>query len=60
MLELQKELKKFSQGAKLTSAVQDVDKLIELLVNARESVAAGMPFLSRPYSGVSAADDDVG
>ncbi|KAI0397472.1 CTLH/CRA C-terminal to lish motif domain-containing protein [Xylariaceae sp. FL0594] len=39
MLELQKELKKFSQGSKLTSAVEDVDRLIELLLNAREAVA---------------------
>ncbi|KAI1171774.1 CTLH/CRA C-terminal to lish motif domain-containing protein [Nemania sp. FL0916] len=40
ILELQKELDKFNRASKLTGAVQDVDKLIEMLVNAREEVAA--------------------
>ncbi|KAI1309772.1 CTLH/CRA C-terminal to lish motif domain-containing protein [Xylaria venustula] len=40
LLELQKELKKFNQSSKLTGAVQDVDKLIDVLVSAREEVAS--------------------
>ncbi|KAI1191853.1 CTLH/CRA C-terminal to lish motif domain-containing protein [Nemania serpens] len=40
LLELQKELKKFNQASKLTGAVQDVDRLIDFLVSAREEVAA--------------------
>ncbi|KAI1811817.1 CTLH/CRA C-terminal to lish motif domain-containing protein [Poronia punctata] len=40
MLELQKEFQKFSQGNKLTTAVEDVDKVIQLLVSARENVDA--------------------
>ncbi|KAI1823028.1 CTLH/CRA C-terminal to lish motif domain-containing protein [Xylaria intraflava] len=40
LLELQKELKKFNQSSKLTGAVEDVDRLIESLVSAREEVAA--------------------
>ncbi|KAJ2987189.1 hypothetical protein NUW58_g4641 [Xylaria curta] len=40
LLELQSELKKFNQASKLTGAVQDVDRLIEVLVSAREEVAA--------------------
>ncbi|KAI1739246.1 CTLH/CRA C-terminal to lish motif domain-containing protein [Xylaria scruposa] len=40
LLELQKEVKKFNQASKLTAAVQDVDRLIDLLVSAREEVAA--------------------
>lgn len=41
LLELQKELKKFNQASKLTGAVEDVDRLIDFLVSAREEVAAG-------------------
>lgn len=41
LLELQKELKKFNHASKLTGAVQDVDRLIDFLVSAREEVAAG-------------------
>ncbi|KAI1198365.1 CTLH/CRA C-terminal to lish motif domain-containing protein [Nemania serpens] len=40
LLELQKELKKFNHASKLTGAVQDVDRLIDFLVSAREEVAA--------------------
>ncbi|KAI0877712.1 CTLH/CRA C-terminal to lish motif domain-containing protein [Hypoxylon argillaceum] len=40
LLELQKELKKFNQASKLTGAVEDVDRLIDFLVSAREEVAA--------------------
>ncbi|KAI0109108.1 CTLH/CRA C-terminal to lish motif domain-containing protein [Nemania sp. FL0031] len=40
LLELQKELRKFNQASKLTGALDDVDRLIECLVNAREEVAA--------------------
>jgi hypothetical protein len=50
LLELQKELKKFNQAAKLTGAVQDVDKLIDVLVSAREEVAGGIRFLYRPFT----------
>ncbi|KAI0474757.1 CTLH/CRA C-terminal to lish motif domain-containing protein [Xylaria cf. heliscus] len=38
--ELQKEVKKFNQASKLTAAVQDVERLIDFLVSAREEVAA--------------------
>ncbi|KAI1752819.1 CTLH/CRA C-terminal to lish motif domain-containing protein [Xylaria castorea] len=40
LLELQKEVRKFNQASKLTAAVQDVDRLIDFLVSAREEVAA--------------------
>ncbi|KAI1132711.1 CTLH/CRA C-terminal to lish motif domain-containing protein [Nemania abortiva] len=40
LLELQKELRKFNQASKLTGAVEDVDRLIDFLVSAREEVAA--------------------
>ncbi|KAJ8128181.1 hypothetical protein O1611_g5454 [Lasiodiplodia mahajangana] len=40
LLELQKELRKFNQASKLTGALDDVDRLIDFLVNAREEVAA--------------------
>lgn len=46
LLELQKELKKFNHASKLTGAVQDVDRLIDFLVSAREEVAAGTPSLA--------------
>ncbi|GAP84359.1 putative regulator of gluconeogenesis [Rosellinia necatrix] len=40
LLELQKELRRFNQASKLTGAVEDVDRLIDFLVSAREEVAA--------------------
>ena len=40
-LQLQKELDKLTSSAKLSDAVQDVDRVIDLLVAARERVAAG-------------------
>ncbi|KAI1434094.1 CTLH/CRA C-terminal to lish motif domain-containing protein [Xylaria sp. CBS 124048] len=40
LLELQKELKKFNQTSRLSGVVEDVDRLIESLVSAREEVAA--------------------
>ncbi|KAI0380223.1 CTLH/CRA C-terminal to lish motif domain-containing protein [Hypomontagnella monticulosa] len=39
-LQLQKELDKLTSSAKLSDAVQDVDRVIDLLVAARERVAA--------------------
>ena len=41
VLQLKKDLDKLSRSAKLEDAVQDVDKVIDLLVAAREKVAAG-------------------
>jgi hypothetical protein len=38
---LQKELRSLSQAARLTSAVDDVDKIIADLTAARDKVAAG-------------------
>ncbi|KAI1323539.1 CTLH/CRA C-terminal to lish motif domain-containing protein [Xylariaceae sp. FL0255] len=40
LLQLEKELRKFNQGSKLSDAVDGVDKLIDVLVSAREGVAA--------------------
>ncbi|KAI0400170.1 CTLH/CRA C-terminal to lish motif domain-containing protein [Xylaria palmicola] len=40
LLELQADLEKFNQASKITSAVQDVDRLIDFLVSARDEVAA--------------------
>lgn len=40
-LQLQKDLDKLTGSAKLSDAVQDVDKVIDLLTAAREKVASG-------------------
>lgn len=40
-LQLQKDLDKLTGSKKLSDAVEDVDKIIELLTAARERVAAG-------------------
>ncbi|KAI1081979.1 CTLH/CRA C-terminal to lish motif domain-containing protein [Whalleya microplaca] len=40
LLQLQEELHKLTQGAQLSTPVQDVDKIIDLLTTARERVAA--------------------
>jgi hypothetical protein len=42
---LQVELAKLRRDATLTQSIHDVDKIIEQLENARESIAAGMPTL---------------
>ncbi len=41
MPQLQKELAQIAGRARLTSAVEDLDNMIELLSNARELVASG-------------------
>lgn len=46
MLQLQKDVEKLTNSAKLSNAVQDVDRIINLLSEARESVAAGEYLLS--------------
>ncbi|RYP82362.1 hypothetical protein DL769_001687 [Monosporascus sp. CRB-8-3] len=40
MLQLQKDVEKLTRSARLSDAVEDVDKIIELLSEAREKVAA--------------------
>lgn len=40
-LQLQEDLEKLTRSAKLSDAVQDVDKIIDRLTAARDRVAAG-------------------
>lgn len=50
MSQLQKDVEKLINSAKLSDAVQDVDRIIDLLSEARESVAAGehLPSIMAP------------
>lgn len=41
MLQLEKDVEKLTNSAKLSDAVKDVDRIINLLSEARQSVAAG-------------------
>lgn len=41
MLQLEKELEKLTRSAQLSNALDDVDKIINLLAEAREKIAAG-------------------
>ncbi len=56
MLQLQKDVEKLTNAAKLSDALKDVDRIIDLLSEARERVAAGeysspLPLLLLPTAG---------
>jgi hypothetical protein len=41
MLQLEKDLEALTRSAQLSNALEDVDKIINLLADARDKVAAG-------------------